>query len=383
MKEKEAKYAFNVISDVSSFGMTDGKGRPSKPTQPNQQKYPGWLAGHPFRRTSVFDKAQEGISDDRGMTLVELLVAVGITAIIMGISIGIFISQYKSYRGSHAAKSAQTDNQKALDLIREDIALAGWGVQPQMAFFFLDGGANQPDQIYTNDTRLIAVDPNNAAATTSNLLPMVDSNCGACRRYSGTTLLSGTLDIDGDGASDLKSGTPVLLWTGSNATIRSINGSAGGLSAAVPANSQGSPAIHYCVDDGNSTHNCYQALDTQHLSLLREGRDSNGTLQPLAEDVVDLQVAYTDDGNNTFGGLGCAGSGTASGNCQMSPFDPSKIRRVELSVVTRSRDRIRAIADASSCRPAVANHLGSTATADCGYEYRTYTARITPFNSIR
>jgi hypothetical protein len=316
------------------------------------------------------------------MTLVELIVAIGITAIIMGISIGIFVSQFKNYRSSQASKTSQSDAQKALSLIKEDIALAGWGVKPQMAFFFLDGGSNQPDQIYVNDATLIGIFSDNATKTTNNLLNMVDSNCAACRRYTDTNG-TGTSDIDGDGKNDFAN-VPVLVWTtGGNATIRDTD-SGGKLKAAVPAGSLVTPAYHYCVDDGDATHSCYSTSPTAvHRALRREGRDTGGALQPMAENVIDLQVVYG-DGNTTYGTTAAP---------QMNPFDPSKIKWVDLTMITRSLDRVRSPCDPNSCRPAAGNHPGSTAPnpntcastpqSDCGYEYRAYKTRIIPFNSIK
>ena len=78
------------------------------------------------------------------MTLVELMVAVGVTTIIMALSTLIFMSQYKSYRTSHATKTTETDIQKAVEYVRDDVTLAGWAVKPQMAFYFVDGGQIAP-----------------------------------------------------------------------------------------------------------------------------------------------------------------------------------------------------------------------------------------------
>lgn len=306
------------------------------------------------------------------MTLVELLVSVSILSIIMAISIGIFVSQYKTYRSSHSSKTSQSDAQKAFSMIKEDIALAGWGVKPQLAFFFLDGGANQADEIYINDTTLIGIVPDNATRTASNLAKMVDSNCAACRSYTGTDG-TGTLDIDGDGESDFAS-LPVLVWSeAGKTTIRDTN-SGGVLTAAVPTGSLVTPSVRYCVDDGVEDHGCHPESSSEQWVLRREGRDTGGARQPMAENVVDLQVSYMDDGNNTYGTTGAP---------QMNPFDPSTIKWVDLTIITRSTDRVRSTYDTNSCRPSAGNHSGSTALSDCGYEYRAYTTRITPFSSIK
>ncbi len=144
------------------------------------------------------------------MTLVELMVAVGVTAIIMALSTMIFMGQYKSYRTSHATKTAETDIQKAVEFVRDDVTLAGWGVKPQMAFYFVDGGANGPDQVYVSDISLM--DANNA----KQMRVLIDSGpmqCGGCRRYqnnipdntdnpcSNSTTAYNILDINCDGST--------------------------------------------------------------------------------------------------------------------------------------------------------------------------------------
>jgi hypothetical protein len=132
------------------------------------------------------------------------------------------------------------------------------------------------------------------------------------------------------------------------------------------------PAIQYCVDDGVNCH-----PGGSDINVLRRRTDAAGRLT-FAENVVDLQLVYMDDTNATFGAAACAGP-----TCQMSPFEPRRIRWVELTIVTRSADRVRPASDPASCRPAVANRAGAaTGSAECGYEYRSYTARVSAFNTI-
>jgi prepilin-type N-terminal cleavage/methylation domain-containing protein len=300
---------------------------------------------------------------DAGLTLVELLVAIAITSIIMAISIGIFISQYKSYRASNAVKTSQAGSQKAIDMVREDFALAGWSVKPEMAFFILDGGTGT-DEIYINDASLISIESGNDTKTTNHLVKMVDGDCAGCARYTGTTVVpTSSLDIDGDGNTTEFQTVPVIIWnTDTNrATFGETNGSRN-LTAAI-SHGLVTPAIQYSVNTTSAT-------------LRREARDTSGS-QPMAEDVVDLQVVYQDDGNNTYGNSGCT-------TCQMTAFDASKIKRIDLSIVTRSRERTKPQQDSSSCRPASGNRpAAASGSAECGYEYRVQTTRITPYNRIR
>lgn len=319
------------------------------------------------------------LRSDAGLTLVELMVAVAITAVVMTISVGIFVNQYKSYRSGHAVKSSQSDNQKAIDMVKDDLALAGWSVSPSLAFYIRDGGANAPDDIYVNDPSLIPVDLGNSTKTTrttQRLVHMVDSDCAACGRYAGQTLQT-TLDIDEDGQNDLKDLPVVIVWNDSTsqATVDSTN-SAGNLATAASGRVWATPAIRYCVDNGDVANNCTPSGSSETLVLRKHSKHTGGR-QAMAEDVVDLQVVYQDDGNNTYGNSGCS-------TCQMASFNASKIKWLDVSIVTRSRDRVRSMQDAGSCRPAVGNRQGASYGSDeCGYEYRTYTTRITPFNRLQ
>ena len=330
-----------------------------------------------------------------GMTLVELMVAVGITTVVMALSTLIFTGQFKSYRTGHAVKTTEADIQKAMELVRDDLTLAGWGVKPQMAFYFVDGGNTTADQIYVNDIALI----NSQNAT--QVLLMVDSGltrCGGCRRYAGASPDSidhgGSLNITGHSTThpDLDDAVPVLVWAddGNQTRWRTISGNSGGFAPTTGFSVQErwvTPAIQYSVFDDATSH---------VSSLRRLDKDTSGA-QPMAEDVVDLQVVYGDNsttptptsswtppsvaGANMYGALNCAGIN----RCQFSPFDASTIRWVNLFVVTRSAERTRPADDpgTGSCRPAVANRsAGTVAGGECGYTYRVYVTRITPMGNI-
>jgi hypothetical protein len=232
------------------------------------------------------------------------------------------------------------------------------------------------------------------------VLLMVDSGpmrCGGCRRYQGATPdgtdHGGSGDINNDGSVDLDN-VPVLVWAedGNQTRVRTVGtGSVATGGTLTPSTGFGvserwvTPAIQYSIFDNATTH----------VSALRKQDRSTSGAQPMAEDVVDLQVVYGDNttsppptsswtppsvaGASMYGALNCAGVG----RCQFSPFDASKIRWINLYVVTRSTERTKPADDTGSCRPAVANRsVGTVAGGECGYAYRVYVTRITPMGNI-
>lgn len=315
--------------------------------------------------------AQRHLSNASGMSLVELLIAIGITSVIMAISLGIFNSQYKSYRRGHATKAVQTDNQVVIDLVREDLGLAGWGVLPQMSFVITDGGSTGQDTLFINDASLLS------PANYTQVQKIVDATylCAGCATYSGVSA-STALDVNSDGSSDFIS-VPVITWDGTVAASNVTN-SSGVLAASAGASVTVTPAIEYCVGDAD-TATCPPTTSTKNWAILRFSRETAGVMTPLAANVVDIQVVYS-DGTVTYGAAGCAAATPST--CSMSPFNPKPILWMDLYIVTRSADRTRQISDTGSCRPAVANHAAGTSAAECGYDYKVYTTRVTPLTNF-
>jgi len=306
-----------------------------------------------------------------GMTLVELMVAIAITGIIMTISITVFVKQYDSYRRNQGAKTAQTDSLFGIEMLKEDIGIAGWGVTPKMAFYVEDGGSNGTDRIYINDVTVL--NPRSEA----DLEKMVDTTCAACIPYgdeSPTVTVSGGNATNNVGAKVPVANVPAIVWVGGK-TTRNWTKANGELNATSSGNGTMTPAIEYCADGGNSSRCDGPAA----LWTLRKfSRSTGGQMVAVASDVADLQATYY-AGTTEYGARNCS-TGT---NCSMTSFNAASIQWVKIFVVTRSRDKTRPPTDPSSCRPAMANRLaGTNKTADCGYEYRTYTTTIGPLGNV-
>lgn len=316
------------------------------------------------------------------MTLVELMVAVAVTGLVMTLSLTIFSGQVKSFKRGQETKESQETNNICLELLKRDLAQAGWSVKPEMGFFFKDGGNSTADEIYINDTTLIDLNSQNG----TRLMTQADG-CGGCAEVtagSGSDSVTvSRLDINEDPTenppedfraqkthyviSDLTSLVPgvnkVARITTSAANPLVLDRNLGGSYVA--------PAVYYFVDTGH---------------ILKRSDRSSGGAQPFAANVVDLQVAYRDMSGNWYGVSGCAGTGVGPGGgnpyCSMNPFDPYPINLIRLTLVTRTADPLGVRNDLKYCRPAIENRSAATIGAEeCGFIYRSYTVTIRPRNT--
>lgn len=318
-----------------------------------------------------------------------MMVAIGITAIVMAISLSIFMSQYGTYRKGRGVKQVQETGQSTIDFLKSGLMEAGWSVRPNMAFYFEDGGSGAPDRIWTNDTTIVNL------TDTVGRKRMLDFYCaGGLKIASGSGGQSITLsDPQGGNASGLvnfynQGGTNPAEFVGGVYQYVISDGkydkvakvvTADGDSLSLDVDLLGSyvaPAIYYCVDTGSD--DCHPAGATETLVLRRSDRSSEG-LHPVIENVVDLQVAYR-MGGNWYGASGCAESGSGSGFCTANPFEPTRVTLIRVSIVTRGSDLVPDRKyDSSYCRPALENRTAaSRGSTECGYIYRTYTILIQP-----
>ncbi len=305
------------------------------------------------------------------MTLVELMVAIAVTAVVMTLSLSIFYGQFRSYKSGQETKEIQETSNGTLDFVKRELAQAGWSVRPEMSFFIQDGGSAGTDQIYINDTSLVDLN-----SSFGRSLMTQANGCGGCAEIAGgsgtATVTVSSLYIDNDTITDFKANATHYVisdQTGAGnriAKIQTITGNQLNLDRTTAGRFL-APAVFYYVETGQI--------------LRRSDRSSSGA-QPFAENVADLQVAYRDRSGNWYGVSGCAGAGVGAGFCSMSPFNPAMIGLVRVTLTSRSTNPIGIMNNLKYCRPAVENRaaaaLGST---ECGYVYRTYSVSIQPRNT--
>ncbi len=327
---------------------------------------------------------------DKAMTLVELMVSLAITALVMAAAVGVFSSQHRNYVRDRSEKEVLQDSVDVLRGLQRDLMEAGWAVRPDMAFLIRDGGTDGPDKIYINDVDLI--DP---VIDAERLV--VAAECPGCLRVS--SILSDnitvidpwepfstpdqTLKINADNQTDFVSGTFLISDTTEldkkTAEVRGVNNTTLTISPSLKGTFV-TPAIYYCVDTGAAS--CHPDSDPRTFVLRRSDRRTAGQMLPMADNVVDLQVAYQDDSGNWYGQAGCSKAGVGSNHCERKPFEPSRIRLIRVSVVLRSptKDKDR-LTDPAFCRPAVENRSAGTGPNECGYRYTVHTLLIHPRNT--
>ncbi len=89
----------------------------------------------------------------KGFSLVEMLVAAGVTAIFLVVMLPFFMFQTSQQTASSRAKYADQEVDLALTFMRRDIQEAGFGCRghKELALYIIDGGADgDPDQLYIN-----------------------------------------------------------------------------------------------------------------------------------------------------------------------------------------------------------------------------------------
>ncbi len=291
----------------------------------------------------------------RGMTLIELMTVIAITSIALLAISSTFIAQQKSYIAEGEITEIQETGQTALTMLKRDMMMAGYGVDKKLAFYIEDGGNNAPDKIYINDGEFIDED---------KLLSGIYGQTSFTG--SGTAITVDSLDIDNDGDNEFQGGIWQCIITNTDdpskkvAKISNINGNQVNLDRAVEG-SQVAPAIYYCVDE----------------DILRRSDRSSGGRQPLASNIVDLQVAYRDKDGYWYGVSGCNGSGLGDGFCTRNPFDPEEITLIRLSLVVCSEKKVERARGTG--RPAVENRNGGAAD---DFIYRVLTLEVRPRNTM-
>jgi len=315
----------------------------------------------------------------KGFTLVELLVAIAVASIFTTALYMTFNAQQKTYIKNTSVSSIQNTAESLLALLKKDLTMAGYGVDKKLAFYIEDGGPNGPDKIFINDRSFI---------DDKELFSGYYGETKITGGSSSSSISVKYLDIDnyisslnkcygnGTNCDEFLGGISqyIITDTTSNnkiAKINSINSNTLSLDRPVNGNYV-APAIFYCVYDEESQDQECNTINNSSLNVLRRSDRSSGGKVILADQIVDLQVAYQDNNGNWH----C--DGHTGDICPMTPFDPTKIIQIRLTIVVKTKTRYQS--SQLKFRPAVENRQAGTIGDK--YTYRKYMAMIIPQNLI-
>jgi prepilin-type N-terminal cleavage/methylation domain-containing protein len=329
-----------------------------------------------------------------GFTLLELLIAVTILAIVTSQLFMVFSSQKRTFQANQRVLDVQEDARLVLDLISFDARQAGFMVPRIAGISSVDGGAAGPDRLCISDPsvfkevrtgtpNVLDSQSDHFKTTTVTSIPADD------RLVVSTTDIDGSVAFDNTGPVDFSPGNGLIISIGSHtlcAKIESVNGNTIILDKSystapndmnpfrsgpgVRPEVRVAPAIIYEV--------------TANDTLSRNG-------MTLATSVEDLQVEYWVDNQNRNGLIDGAPTGDPATefpihNLNSNPgwsIDTSRIRRVRVSVITKT-DMQEVNPDGTlkitgvSGRPALANR--AAAPAPDGFLRRRFVASIKPQN---
>lgn len=280
---------------------------------------------------------------DAGLTLIELMVATAILAIVLTFVMDSFSDQQRTYSFAEQSIESQQNLRAIVDLIEREVRLAGFLVPESAAFCALDSTTGS-DQLWISDTE--PIDPTNVASAT--LGARITSGYLNAVGAQTWVLDSTTVDLDGDGSfyfDNDGNGTPesdfltnggfILtdtnnpdrgnacgIVTNGSPTSFQVNVLAGGFTPGIAADANliVVPAAHYRLIAGLQLQR-NQSLLTRGVEDFQVGffvdRDDDGTI----------------DTTPTHEYPGSPGGGTFSAAAE----DVTEIREVEFTLVLRTR----------------------------------------------
>jgi len=232
-----------------------------------------------------------------GFTITELIVALAVLAIVTSQFLLAFTNQQRSYHEHEAVVDAQQEARVVMELILDDLRMAGFMVPKQAGVTSRDGGANNPDVLCTSDPSVMAsarVEASNNRFDGATLTAAVGAGA------TSVSLLASSMDVDGNGANDFAVGSGVLISDGSDAhcgVVTSVVGSTVNFDTPTPAGfsvtpgtGRAVPAVVYVVNGNRLTRNG-QLLSTEVEDLQVEfgvDEDADGQVEVAEFPIDDL-----------------------------------------------------------------------------------------------
>lgn len=294
-----------------------------------------------------------------GFTLIEILIALAIFAVVIAQAFAVFGAQHVTYTGTERAIEVQEDVRLVTEAVLSDVRMAGYMVPQVAGISSVDGGNASADMVCVSDPSKIADAQVDAATARFDKAQVQFSAIGA----GDNSVQVDTVDVDGDGnpsgLPDFRVGEGVILADGTSSHCGIISDVTGTTITFAPPTPAGFSAG---VGSGRAVPAiAYQVVGSD---LMRNGLR-------LSTQVEDIQIEFGIDGD---------GDGQIAGgefHDVLNGQDPLDLLAVRLSVIARADREDEELM--TSGRPAAANR---TAGAADGFRRRKVIARIVPRNLL-
>ncbi|MGE4659998.1 MAG: PilW family protein [Arenicellales bacterium] len=321
-----------------------------------------------------------GLHRQRGVTLVELMVALAIGLLVTVAMLKVYVDASQMYRFNEGLARVQENGRFVLEFIRRDARVAGfWGCYSDAA---LSNGIAATSDAYIN------VAAGHITGTSDDGLNEADSITFRSATGSGSLVtvgMSGTGDsVTLDSAGAFSTGTAALISDCENGDVFQITGISG-TALAHAAGANASPNLSKTYAAGARVYEARQAtfciaqgVDPTQPALRRlvnptPGQTCASNGLELLEGIENMQILYGEDTDADTDGA--SGDGTANRYVAFgtSGLDTDRIVSVRISVLVRSLN------NSLTTEPAPYTFNGSTVTPASTDKYlrKVFTTTIT------
>ena len=349
-------------------------------------------------KMGVTPRGDRGLHRQRGVTLVELMIALAIGLLVTVAMLKVYVDASGMYRFNEGLARVQENGRFALEFIRRDARVAGfWGCHGDAA---LTNGISTSSDAYNKGFdpdeeefgHIIGTEGGDDDADSITFRSATGSGALVTADMSGTDGL-----ITVDNASALATGTAALISDCENGDLFQITGISGKVLAhAAGTNANELPDLKKAYTAGARV---YQVRQTTYCVADGIGKDKDGNPIPslrraygknsvsdcetgdeLLEGIENMQILYGED--TDADAEGANGDSTANRYVDFGvddDFDPDRIVSVRIYVLARS------INNNLTTEPSPYNFNGITVTPGSTDKYlrKAFTTTITLRNAIK
>ena len=292
-----------------------------------------------------FNSARESLRHQRGVTLVELMVALALGLLITVAMLKVYVDASRMYRFNEGLARVQENGRFALEFIRRDARVAGfWGCYSD---------APLTNQISATSDAWLDVAAGHITGTNDDGLNSADSITFRSATGSGTlvntTMTAASDSVSVDSVATITSGMAALISDCDNGDIFQVTGVSGtSLAHAAGTNTNTSANLSKTYASGSRVYQAQQSTfcialgaDPSQPSLRRLTNPTSGQTcasngDELIEGVENMQILYGED--TDADSEGANGDGTANRYVPIgtASLDIDRVVSVRLSLLARS-----------------------------------------------